>query len=142
MEWRNRTSCLHFLRRATQFGDAATLMEDDLDAYSDVVAVAAVHGAIALVDAILEGFGDGRSRDQNHKTAVVRLTTLCGRNRIPTDGIQHFTKLLSQKTEFSYGDKRLNFERVKAAVVHFQRLLTWSFRNFPISEEKTDEIAS
>src|SRR6266566_4316611 len=108
MKWRNRKSAFHYLRRANQFLDAARLLQDDLEGFGDVVAVLAVHGAIALADAVLEGFGDGRSKDENHKAAAQKLRNQCGRLKIEPDGIRHFLKLAERKNLFSYGDQRLD----------------------------------
>ena len=142
MQWRNRKNSQHYLRRANQFLNAAELLQDDLDGFGDVVAVAAVHGGIALADAILEGFGEGRSKDQDHQTAVPALRTLCKRQRTAADGIRHLESLLKQKNHFSYGEQRLEAGEIRSAVVHLKRLASWAYRNFPLADEDTEHAES
>ena len=118
-------------------------MQDDLEGFGDVVAVIAVHGAIALVDAILEGFGTGRSKDEDHRTAAQKMRRLCGRLQIDSDGVLHFIKLAKQKSLFSYGDQRLDHNKIKAAVVHLERFTSWALQSFPLlADESPDDAKS
>jgi hypothetical protein len=143
MVWRNRKNALHYFRRATQFLDAARLLRDDLEGFGDVVAVIAVHGAIALADAIMEGFGTGRSQDEGHATAAQSLRRLCGRLQIDSVGVIHFMKLVKQKSLFSYGNQRLDHNKIKAAVVHLERFTSWAMQTFPLlADESPDDAKS
>ena len=117
-----------YYRRATQLADAMKLCRDDLSAYASAAALLAVHSAISYSDALLIGFGGVRPRGENHREAVTALKRACTKARVDQQGIGHFQKLLSVKTDVSYGEKRFDDERVEALCNTADRFRVWAER--------------
>ena len=115
-------------RRATQLADAMKLCRDDLSAYASAAALLAVHSAISYSDAVLIGLGGTRPRGENHREAVTALRRACTRAKIDQQGIRHFQKLLGVKTDISYGEKRVDDERVEALCITAERFQVWAER--------------
>lgn len=93
------------------------LCQDDLPAYASAAALLAVHSAIAYNDALLIGLGSSRPRGENHSEAITALKRACSRAKIEHRGLAQLQRLLSAKTEISYGDKSVEDERVTALCV-------------------------
>jgi hypothetical protein len=117
-----------YYRRATQLADAMKLCQDDLSAYASAAALLAVHSAISYSDALLIGLGSTRPRGENHREAVTALKRACTRAKIDRQGVGHFQKLLSVKTDVSYGEKRVDDERAAALCVIAERFRVWAER--------------
>jgi len=117
-----------YYRRATQLADAMKLCQEDLSAYASAVALLAVHSAISYSDALLIGLGSTRTRGENHREAITALKRACTRAKIDQQGIGHFQKLLSVKTDVSYGEKRVDDERATALFVTAERFRVWAER--------------
>lgn len=115
-------------RRATQLADAMRLCQEDLRAYSGAAALLAVHSAIPYSDAVLLGLGGTRPRGENHLAAVTALKRACSGARLDHLGIAHFQKLLSAKTDISYGDKPVDDDKVTALCIAAERFQTWAER--------------
>jgi hypothetical protein len=115
-------------RRATQLADAMKLCQDDLSAYASAAALLAVHSAISYSDAVLIGLGGARPRGENHQQAVVALKRACSGARLDHHGIAHLQRLLSAKTEISYGEKPVDDERVAALCIAAERFQVWAER--------------
>jgi hypothetical protein len=113
---------------AMQLAGAMKLCQDDLPAYASATALLAVHSAIAYSDAVLIGLGDKRPRSENHMEAVKALRRACAGARLDHQGIAHLQKLLSAKTDVSYGDKRVDDEKVTALCVAAERFQVWAER--------------
>jgi len=115
-------------RRATQLADAMKLCRDDLSAYASAAALLAIHSAISYSDAVLIGLGGTRPRGENHREAVTALRRACTRAKIDQHGITHYQKLVSTKTDISYGEKRVDDERVEALCITAERFRVWAER--------------
>ncbi len=115
-------------RRATQLADAMRLCRDDLPAYASAAALLAVHSSISYSDAILIGLGGARPRGENHWEAVLALKRACTRAKIDQNGIKHFQTLVSVKTDISYGDQRVDDERVEVLCITAERFQVWAER--------------
>jgi len=117
-----------YYRRATQLADAMKLCRDDLPAYASAAALLAVHSAISYSDALLIGFSGTRPRGENHREAVTALKRACTKAKIDQAGIKHFQSLASAKTDISYGEKRVDDERVAALCIAAERFQVWAER--------------
>lgn len=115
-------------QRAIQLANAMKLCQDDLPSYASAVALLAVHCAISYSDAVLLGLGSDRPRGENHAQAVRSLTRACNRAKVDRNGIGHFQRLLSVKTDVSYGDRAFDNERIAALCVTAERFQTWAER--------------
>lgn len=122
-------------QRATQLASAMKLCQDDLSAYASAAVLLAVHSAIAYSDALLIGLGGRRPRSENHMEAVAALKRACSGARLDQQGISHLRKLLSAKTDISYGDKRVDDERVKALCIAAERFQVWAERILRLRKE-------
>lgn len=118
-----------FVRRADSFFNGMRLLADDLRAYDAAVALLAVHGAIALNDAILIALTRRRSSSEAHDRAVRELERTCKQMRVVNkSGIHHLGWLIANKTAISYADKR--FGRADETLAHAERFSTWAYNNF------------
>jgi hypothetical protein len=117
-----------YYQRATQLAGAMKLCQDDLTAYASAAALLAVHCAISYNDAILIELGGTRPRGENHREAVTALKRTCAKAGIDHQGITHFQRLLSAKTDISYGEKQVDDERVTALCMAAERFQTWAER--------------
>jgi len=117
-----------YYRRATQLAGAMKLCQDDLSAYASAAVLLAVHSAISYSDAIVVGLGGPRPRGENHREAVIALKRTCSKVGMDHRGITHFERLLSAKTDISYGDKRVDDERVTALCIAAERFEAWAER--------------
>jgi hypothetical protein len=117
-----------YYRRATQLADAMKLCRDDLAAYGSAVALLAVHSAISYSDAVLIGLGAKRLRGEDHREAITALKRACTRAKIDHNGISHYQRLVGVKTDVSYGEARIDNERVKALYITAERFQAWAER--------------
>ena len=115
-------------RRATQLADAMRLCQDDMAAYASAAALLAVHSAISYSDALLIGLGAGRPRGENHREAVTALKNACSGAKINHQGIGQLQKLLSAKTDISYGEKPVDDERAMKLCTAAERFQVWAER--------------
>jgi hypothetical protein len=115
-------------RRATQLADAMNLCQNDLPAYASAAVLLAVHSAIAYSDAVLIGLRGMRPRGENHREAVAALKRACSGASFDQHGIAHLQKLLSAKTDVSYGEKPLDDQRVTALCIAAERFQVWAER--------------
>jgi hypothetical protein len=117
-----------YYHRATQLANAMKLCRDGLSAYASAAALLAVHSAISYSDAVLLGLDSKRPRGENHQEAVTALKRACSRARVDHQGIGHLQKLLSVKTDVSYGEKRVDDEKVEALCIAAERFRVWAER--------------
>lgn len=122
----SRSSVYH--SRAVQLAGAMKLCQDDLSAYASAAALLAVHSAISFSDALLMGLGGARPRGENHQEAVAALKRACSVKKIEHQGIPHLQKLLSAKTDVSYGEGRVDDQRVLALCIAAERFQVWAER--------------
>jgi hypothetical protein len=117
-----------YYRRATQCAEAMKLCRDDLPAYASAAVLLAVHSAISYSDAVLIGLGGARPRGENHREAISALKRACTRARIDQQGLGHFQRLISVKTDVSYGEKQVDDEKVEALCITAERFQVWAER--------------
>jgi hypothetical protein len=117
-----------YYRRATQLVNAMKLCRDDLSSYASAAALLAVHSAISYSDALLIGLGNTRPRGENHREAITALKRACTRAKIDQQGIGHFQRLLGVKTDVSYGENRVDDEKVEALCITAERFQVWAER--------------
>lgn len=115
-------------QRAKQLADAMRLCWDDLTAYATAAALLAVHSAISYNDAVLIGLGHKRPRGENHRDAIAALARACTHAGIDQRGVTHLERLLGAKTEVSYGERRVDDQRIMALCVAAERFETWAER--------------
>lgn len=115
-------------QRALQLSRAMKLCHDDLSAYASAVALLAVHSAISYNDAVLIKLRGARGKGQDHKQAIAAVRRACADARIEVAGLAHLTKLVSAKSDVSYGDKAVDNERALALSVMAERFQTWAER--------------
>src|SRR5271154_6430921 len=72
--------------------------------YPSAVALLAVHSAIAFQDALQIKLTGQRSRAQDHMQAVHDITNACTMKRVDKAGIKHLQRLVTAKTDISYGE--------------------------------------
>ena len=115
-------------RRARQLAGAMKLCQDGMPEYASAVALLAVHSAISYSDALLIGLGGKRPRGENHREAITALKRVCTGAKIEQQGIAHLQKLLSAKTDVSYGEKPVSEVRITALCDAATRFETWAER--------------
>lgn len=125
-----------YYRRATQLSDAMKLCRYDLPAYASAAVLLAVHTAISYSDALLIRLGNTRPRGENHREAIPALKRACTRAMIDQQGIGHFQRLLSVKTDVSYGEKQVEDEKVEALCITAERFQVWAERILQQREER------
>lgn len=117
-----------FHRRARQLAGAMQLCQDDMSAYASAAGLLAVHCAISYNDAVLIGLGGTRPRGENHREAIAALKRACTKAKIEQQGISQLQKLLSAKTDISYGDKQVVDQQTTALCNAAKRFETWAER--------------
>jgi hypothetical protein len=113
-------------RRARQLAGAMKLCQDGMSAYASAAALLAVHSAISYSDALLIGLGGARPRGENHREAVAALKRACTGAKIEPQGIVHSQKLLSAKTDISYGEKLVSETTIAALCEAAKRFEAWA----------------
>lgn len=115
-------------RRATQLAHAMKLRRDDLPAYASAAALLAAHSAISYSGAVLIGLSGSRPRGEIHREAVTALKRTCTKAKIDQRGVMHLQSRVSAKTDISYGEKRVDEERVEALCITAERFQVWAER--------------
>lgn len=113
-------------RRARQLAGAMKLCQDGMSEYASAAALLAVHSAISYSDALLIVFGGARPRGENHREAITALRRACAGAKIEQQGITHLQKLLSAKTDISYGEKPVDEVRITALCEAAKRFQKWA----------------
>ncbi|MBI5532088.1 MAG: hypothetical protein HY898_05185 [Deltaproteobacteria bacterium] len=132
MDVRNPSIVLHYRHRADSlFCAARDLSTLNADLYGPALGVIAVHGAIALADALLVACEGDRSRCDDHREAARRIRSWCSAKRIAEAGIKHFEWLIDKKTHFSYDDRRVEPYDLQMAKVKMDQFFAWAFSTFP-----------
>jgi|SRR5271165_3064034 len=112
--------------RGLQLAKAMRLCRYNQPAYPSAAALLAVHSAIAYNDAVQIKLTGQRSRTQDHTQAVAAIKRACGTAKIEPRGIEHLRKLLSTKTDVSYGDKEVDNHLADALCVAADRFEAWA----------------
>ena len=112
--------------RALQLADAMNLCHDGMESYASAVALLAVHSAISFSDAVLIRLTGQRSRSKDHRKTIDAITDACKRAKIQTDGVKHLDKLVSAKTDISYGDREVDKQTVNVLYLAAGRFQAWA----------------
>jgi hypothetical protein len=112
--------------RALQLADAMNLCHDGMESYASAVALLAVHSAISFSDAVLIRLTGQRSRSKGHRKAIDAITEACKKAKIQTDGVKHLDKLVSAKTDISYGDREVDEQTVNVLYLAAGRFQAWA----------------
>jgi len=131
MENRAPLLTAHYRDKADHFLHGMRLLADDFAAYRTGIGLLAIHSAISLNDAILAGITGARSRAEDHSAAARELSKICSELKIEqTQGVRHFSALLSRKTDVAYGDQRIDDNDVKSAIDRAERFANWAYTYF------------
>lgn len=103
-------------------------MKDDPD-YSSATALLAVHSAISLNDALLVQWTGKRAKGNSHQQAVTQTDSECSKRQIEKTGLKHLRSLVSDKSEISYGSKRISHETALGLSEAAKRFEAWAFKN-------------
>lgn len=132
MSIRDRATVLHYRDRADSFVHAvADLAVLDAESHAPAIGLLAVHGCIALADAVLVTVDGVRARGQDHGEALRRLRAWCSAKRIADGGLRHLDWLLARKTLFSFDDQRVDLSELLSAKVKMEQFFAWAFQTFP-----------
>lgn len=130
------TIVVHYCRRADSFFNAARDLDVlDQAAHGPAIGLLAVHGCIALADALLVSVEGARPSGADHAEAVRRLRDWCAAQNLVENGIRHFEWLLARKTHFSYGKRLVRDEELQLAKIKMEQFLVWVLRTFPAAAE-------
>jgi hypothetical protein len=129
---RNPVATEHYVQKSGQFLHSMNILFDlDFDGSRAGIALLAIHSAIALNDAIQMGLLGKQSKYENHAQTLRQLKRICGERKIQdVIGIRHLKWLLDNKTDVSYGLRRLDPEFVKTARLNAERFNSWAYNMF------------
>ena len=112
--------------RALQLANAMELCHDDMTGYSAAVGLLAVHSAISYNDAVQIKLTGRRTKSEYHSRAIRATEAACQNARIGLRGVKHLEKLLSAKTDVSYGDERVDNRRVEFLYQSARAFRAWA----------------
>ncbi len=112
--------------RGSQLAKAMRLCRYNHPAYPSAAALLAVHSAIAYNDAVQIKLTGDRLRSQDHGQALAAIKRACGTAKIEPRGIAHLGRLLSVKTDVSYGDKDVDNQLAESLCVAADRFEAWA----------------
>jgi hypothetical protein len=115
-----------YLDRALQLAKGMRLCRYNKPTYPSAAALLAVHSAIAYNDAVQIQLTGERSKSQDHNQAVAATKRACSTAKVEPRGIEHLKKLLSMKTDISYGDKEVNNQLSESLCVAADRFEAWA----------------
>jgi hypothetical protein len=128
----NEASLEVYQSRALQLANAMRLCAEDCPSYASAVALLAVHSAISYNDALHIRLTGGRPNSENHKDAFRSTKKACQKAKIDSAGLRHLERLLSIKTDISYGNKAVRVEHAQVLNIEAQRFQAWAERNLAI----------
>jgi hypothetical protein len=122
----------HFRRRAAGFLRAANDLDIlDREAHAPAIGLLAVHGSIALADAVLAAVARDSPRAENHADAARRLRAWCSAKGLADGGVKHFEWLLGRKNHFSYDADPVHDVECWLAKTKMHQFVAWALRTFP-----------
>jgi hypothetical protein len=113
-----------FYERGQQLSLARAVMDNDKDTIS-ALALVSIHSAIAFNDALHIRLTGKRSKSENHNTAADATARQCRSRNLNVNGITQLKRLISNKTPYSYGDRKVTPEQAQAASVAAERFEAW-----------------
>jgi hypothetical protein len=130
MQLKNRVAAGIYLRRFRSYYGAVQILKDDPTEFAEAGSLLSIHAAIALNDAVLSGYGVGRSVEPDHQQAVTQLQSLCAKEGLSTLGISRFRRLIQQKTIVSYAERSVRENQMRDIVLQIERFAAWVFKTF------------
>jgi len=67
-----------------------------------------------------------RHKDPDHARAVKATQMACAVKKINPSGLKHLRRLLSKKTDVSYGEERVTFDAATALAYSSQQFQGWA----------------
>jgi len=98
----------------------------------------AVHGCIALDDAVLISAEGEKGTGDDHAAVARRLRKWCSALGVEDWGGKHFEWLLGRKNHFSYDDRDVRDEELKKAKIKMDQFFAWAFHQFPAVAQLTE----
>lgn len=114
-----------FIERADQLSEVRKLLNEE-PRYASATALLSVHSAIALNDAVLIRLTGRKTSSKNHLEAVNRTVAACKAKGIDSKGLDHLKRLISAKSEVSYGDEAVTFEVATKLSTAADRFQNWA----------------
>ena len=112
--------------RAVELASAMKLCSVVDPSYPSAVALLAVHSAIAFQDAVQIKLTGQRSQTRDHMQAVRDITKACTIKRVDRAGIKHLQRLVTGKTDVSYGERQVTREQAETLRVFAERFQSWA----------------
>jgi hypothetical protein len=116
----------NFLARAQQLADTRELVRAE-PAYAAATALLSVHCAIAFSDAVLMTLEGKRCKAEDHKASISLVERACRAKHLDVGGLTQLRALLTAKTDISYGDQTVTFERAVTLAVASERFERWAY---------------
>jgi len=123
----------HFRHRAASFYAAArdlTELNTVEDPYSAAIGLLAIHGCIAMADALLVS-SEGQRGSADHSEAARRLRSWCSAHGLEARGIKHFEWLLAKKSLFAYEEHPVSLDTLHDAKIRMDQFFAWALQMFP-----------
>ena len=122
----------HYRRRAAGFLGAANDLDIlDRESHAPAIGLLAVHGSIALADAVLVAVAGNRSRAEDHADSARSLREWCSAKGIAQGGVKHFEWLLGRKNHFSYDADPVRADDCWRANTKMNQFFAWALHAFP-----------
>lgn len=133
------TIVLLYRRRADSFfGAARDLDVLAADIHGPAIGLLAVHGCIALADAVLIAAEGVKAMGEDHGESARRLRKWCSARGLEDRGIKHFEWLLGRKNHFSYDQRHVRDEEFRNAKIKMDQFFAWAFQQFPAVAQLTE----
>lgn len=125
--------------RGEQLTNAMQLCAEDMESYTSAVALLAVHSAISYNDALLILLTGERPKSESHQAAAKFVRTACGKSKLDSAGVAHLEKLLSAKTDVSYGSRKIRRDQALALFFAAQRFQAWAIQSIAQETKRRDQ---
>jgi hypothetical protein len=116
-----------FLQRARQLRSARELIEEER-LFASATALLSVHSAIALNDALLSIWRGRAVKSEDHREATRATQSECRIRKLDSAGVRHLEALIQNKSQISYGDAPVTYEKAMALALSARRFEAWTFK--------------
>lgn len=116
-----------YLERAHQLSDARKLIDGD-PPYTAAIALLSIHAALALNNALLVKLGVSARKWKDHMAPVRETEKRCKAKRLDASGVEQLRKLISAKTDVSYGNKAVTFDFAMVLSTASERFEAWAYK--------------
>lgn len=118
-----------YCSRGEQLSNAMKFFVNDVKDFPSAVALLAVHSAISYNDALMILLTGKRSKSEDHREAATLTRSACQQDKIDPAGITHLAKLLSAKTDVSYGNQAVRQDKAEVLLYAAQRFEAWAIQS-------------